>query len=613
MITALLPALLACAPVMAREPYSAKRLALLRSVTETRLSPDGKTMAFISDISGALEVWTVPSKGGWPDQVSELGEQATDLRFSPDGKKLVFASDFGGDERPDLYLADLEGGGVENLTVSTRAETAPRFSPDGKRLAYLADPGRQFLFQLLVMDLATRRSTQLTKESANLHFPIWSPDGKTIAVTRSGDDQKGDLLLVDSVTGETRALAPPVPGGIIIAHDFDPFGRELLCTARNEKGFLQLFLVDAVTLQGRFVGFEDWDVDDAEYNALAGILFSRNEGGSSALYRMKTADSQPEALFKARGRIEEFNADGSGDHIGYVWSDSTHAPDAWLLDVKTRGAERVTKSMTAGVKPELLSRAEMIGYKSFDGRPISAIYLKPSSYRQGSPAPLVVLVHGGPDWQIYDDFSPERQALAEAGFAVLAPNFRGSTGFGREFLEANQKDWGGADRQDIIAGVKYLAKRGEIDPKRVGITGGSYGGYMTLIALAKNKGEWAAGVEAYGMPDLVQDYDLSRDRFADWYATQMGTPEKDAKLFYDRSAINFLDAIKAPLLIFQGANDTNVPKAESELVYSRLKEKGRDVELVTYPDEGHGFTKRKNTTDYYTKTVDFFAKRLAKP
>jgi dipeptidyl aminopeptidase/acylaminoacyl peptidase len=133
---------------------------------------------------------------------------------------------------------------------------------------------------------------------------------------------------------------------------------------------------------------------------------------------------------------------------------------------------------------------------------------------------------------------------------------------------------------------------------------------MTLFALAKNKGEWAAGVEAYGMPDLVQDYTLTRDRFADWYATQMGTPEKDAKLFYERSAINFIEDIKAPLMIFQGANDTNVPKAESELVYNKLKALGRDVELVVYPDEGHGFTKRKNLSDYYAKTVDFFVKRL---
>ncbi|MCR4293886.1 MAG: prolyl oligopeptidase family serine peptidase, partial [Elusimicrobia bacterium] len=204
-----------------------------------------------------------------------------------------------------------------------------------------------------------------------------------------------------------------------------------------------------------------------------------------------------------------------------------------------------------------------------------------------------------------------RQALAEAGFAVLAPNFRGSTGFGRAFLDANRKDWGGGDRKDMIAGVRFLAARGEADPKRAGITGGSYGGYSTLYALARNEGDWAAGVASYGMPDLVLDYELSKSRFATWYETQMGNPTDDAALFKERSAITYLDGLKAPLLLFQGANDTNVPLAEAELVRDRLKTLGRDVGLVVYPDEGHGFSRRKNLTDYYERTVAFFSDKLA--
>jgi dipeptidyl aminopeptidase/acylaminoacyl peptidase len=323
-------------------------------------------------------------------------------------------------------------------------------------------------------------------------------------------------------------------------------------------------------------------------------------------------DAQPELILKARGRIEDFSLDRSGTRVVYTWSDSVHAPDAWTLDLRGGAPERLTQSMFGGVKSESLSKAELVKYKSFDDRIVSALYLRPAVARLGDPPPLVVEVHGGPDWQTYDDWSAERQALAEAGFAVLAPNFRGSTGYGAEFQEANRKDWGGADRKDLLAGIAWLAKKKEIDKRRVGLTGGSYGGYMTLIALAKNKGEWAAGAAAYGMPDLVQDYELSKDRFADWYETQMGNPKADAKLFADRSAINFLDNMKAPLLIFQGANDTNVPKAESELVYNELKKRGVDVELVVYPDEGHGFTKRKNRVDYYGRLVDFFRKKLSR-
>jgi dipeptidyl aminopeptidase/acylaminoacyl peptidase len=268
--------------------------------------------------------------------------------------------------------------------------------------------------------------------------------------------------------------------------------------------------------------------------------------------------------------------------------------------------------MLGGVKSEELASGEIVSYPSFDGKTVSAIYLKPPVARLGTPPPLVVMVHGGPDWQSYDDFHPMRQSLAEAGFAVLAPNFRGSTGFGRAWLDANRKDWGGGDRKDLIAGADFLAARGEIDRARVGITGGSYGGYSTLYGLAKNKGEWAAGVAAYGMPDLALDYELSKSRFAPWYQTMMGNPKDDAALFKERSAITYLDDLKAPLLIFQGANDTNVPLAESELVYKRLKKLGRDVGLVVYPDEGHGFSRRKNLTDYYEKTTAFFADKLGR-
>ena len=606
-------ALLLAAPAWAslRSPVSPRRLAMQRQVTEARLSPDGREAAFVTDITGALELWTAPSRGGFPNQLTALGQQVTEIRYSPNGKRIVFASDFGGDERPDLYLVDSMGGEVLELTKSSAAETSPRFSPDGRSLAFVADGPQPFLFQLYAMDLSSRAPVQLTHESVSVKYPVWSPDGRMIAVTRTGDEQKGELMIVDPLgKEEPRVIDPPVGGGITIPEQFSADSRQLLCRSRNEKGFLQLYLVDPRSGRGRFIGDPEWDVDQAIFHPIAGIYFTRNEGGASALYHMRTPDAKPGLVLSRRGRIENFDLDDAGASLVYLWSDSTHAPDVWRLDLQNGLRSPVTRSMTAGVKPEMLARAELIRYPSYDGREVSAVFLAPDIFRLGQPPPAVVLVHGGPDWQIYDDFSAERQAFAEAGIAVIAPNFRGSTGFGREWLELNRKDWGGGDRRDLMEAVKFLAKRGDIDPRRVGITGGSFGGYMTLYALARSKGEWAAGAEAYGMPDLAADYDLTKDRFAEWYATQMGTPTADPKLFQERSPITYLDGIKAPLLIFQGANDTNVPKAESERLYQTLKDKGRDVELVIYPDEGHGFTKRNNRIDYLTRLVDFFVEKL---
>ncbi len=593
-----------------RPPHSPEDLAQVRQVTEVRVSPDGETLAFITDITGALEVWTVPSEGGWPTQVSFLGEQASGLRYSSDGKTLAFSSDFGGDERPDLYLVPAAGGKVENVTHSTRAETSPRFSPDSKRLAFLADPGRPFLFQLMVLDLETRIERQLTAENETLHNPVWSRDGRLIAVTRSGDDQKGSLLLVDADSATVRIIAAPVEGGILYPEQFGDQGVSLLARATNPKGFLQLYLIDLKSGRGEFVGPETWDVEHALMHPKAGMIFTRNEGGASGLYRM-TGRSKGQVMLAPRGRIDAIDLDDSGGTLAYLWSDSARPPDAWILRPGKGEPRRVTESLLGGIKNEDLSPGKIIAYDSFDRRRVHAILIRPRVHRLGSPPPLIVDVHGGPDWQSFDDFHPLRQALAEAGFVVVAPNYRGSSGFGREFLDLNNRDWGGGDLRDILWVVRRLQEGGEIDPARAAIMGGSYGGYMTLTALTKSADVWSAGVEAYGMPDLVQDYELSKDRFADWYETEMGNPKANAALFRDRSSIHFLDRVTAPLLIFQGANDTNVPEAESRLVYDALKKRGMPAELVVYPDEGHGFTKRKNRVDYYKKTVEFFIRHLS--
>ncbi|MHB2026541.1 MAG: S9 family peptidase [Elusimicrobiota bacterium] len=603
----------------ARKPYSAKRLASIQDITEAVLSGDGRRIAFVSDASGALEAWTSLISNGRVDQISALKEQVVDIHFSPDGSKLVFTADFGGNERPNIYVVPAEGGYVSDIAVSTMAEMSPRFSADGRNVAYLADADRSFSFQLMVMNLKTKQSRQLTREPISLSFPVWSPDSRTIAVTRTGDNRKGSLLLVDVLSGRRRVVNPPVANGILIAQQFDPADANLLCLARNKSGFLELYLLNLASLKGHFIGPDRWDISQAIFHPKLGIVYSRNEGGAFALYRMRSPVSSPETLLPRGGNIEEFSADAVGNKIAYLWSDSRYPPGVWLLDTASlRKAEIVGTPAARGVKPDVLSRARMFVYPSFDGRMIHSLFLDPVNKRLGNPPPAVVFVHGGPDWQIFDEFDPLRQALAEAGIAVIAPNFRGSTGFGVGFERANYKDWGGGDLRDIIKGVEFLAGQRKIDPRRVGIMGGSFGGYMTLFALAKNKGEWAAGVDAYGMPDLTLDYNLTKDQFADWYKSQIGTPQTDPKIFHDRSAINFVNNLKAPLLIFQGANDTDVPAAESRLIYDRLVKMGRPVALVMYPDEGHGldvedelFTKLKNRVDSYRKIVDFFIRYLS--
>jgi dipeptidyl aminopeptidase/acylaminoacyl peptidase len=634
--TSVLVLLLGALPAFAqRAPYTPEQLSLIRHVSECQMAPDGKTVAFVTDLTGALELWTVPAAGGWPNQLTNLNEQVSDIRWSPDGKWIVFTSDYGGNERRDLYRVKSTGGAVEKLTDTRLSETGPRFSPDGKRLAFTADPDRDFLFQLFVMDLETKKAVQLTRESVNVQKPVWSPDGTTIAVTRSGDEQKGELLLIDATTGAKVEVAPPVKDGILWPEAFKPDGKALLLTGRNKAGFMQLTLLELTPSaelgkapkpsgEPRFFGPDQFDVIDAQWHS-RGIFYLQNLRGIVVLKHLPSTQEFVESreLLERRGVISQVSLDATGDHLAVLRETVTQSADVWVYQTNQRSTpdlpdiverqrweKQITFSLMGGVKPEELSKGEMITYESFDKTPIETLFLKPKVNRLGSPPPAVVYVHGGPNGQIRMEFNPFFHVLTEAGFAVIAPNYRGSTGYGKAFEDLNNKDWGGGDLKDLVAAVQFFAKRGDIDPKRVGITGGSYGGYMTLLALCKTPDVWKAGVERYGMPDLVMDYMICKSRFADWYETEMGNPKKDAALFRERSPLPYLDEIKAPLLIFQGANDTNVPKTESDLLVAVLKELKKPHEYVVYDDEGHGFTRRKNLLDCYRRTAEFFVKQL---
>jgi dipeptidyl aminopeptidase/acylaminoacyl peptidase len=601
-----------------RRPYTAEQLTLIRHTVECQLAPDGKTVAFVSDVTGAQELWTVSAKGGWPTQLTSLDERVGDVRWSPDGRWLVFTSDYGGNERRDLYRIPAEGGEVEKLTDTKLSESDPRWSPDGKRLAFTADPDADFQFQLHVMDLDTKKVTRLTKEAVQVQAPLWSPDGRTIAITRSGDDQKGDLLLIDARTGAKVVVGPPIKGTILRPGAFAPDGKSLVVVAPNAAGFDQLALLTLSDHpEAKFIGPADWDVSEPRWTR-DGIWFLRNEGGATSLCLLESPDAKWQTVVPARGMAHTLSADGTGRHLVMLREDVTRPADAWLMGTAPEKGTRadslrqVTFSLLGGVKPAELSPGEMTTYKSFDGTKIHALFVKPKAARLGSPPPAIVYVHGGPNAQQTLSFDPFVQLLAEQGFAVIAPNYRGSTGYGRPFEDANNKDWGGGDLKDLLAAVKHFAGRGDIDPNRVGITGGSYGGYMTLMALAKTADVFAAGAEFYGMPDLVMDYLLSKSRFGDWYETEMGNPKRDAALFRERSPLPYLEDVKAPLLVFQGANDSNVPRAESDLLAAVLRELRKPYEYVVYEDEGHGFTRRKNVLDSSKRTAAFFVKHLGK-
>ena len=612
----------AAAPVVTPPPpppraaYSPDELAGAVDYSELALSSDGAELAVASDRSGDVEVWTAAVKDGVAGalvQRTRLGQQVSGLAYSPDGA-LLFGCDRGGDEREDLWRLRRGAAAPERLTTSAFSQQEARFSPDGARLAYVADRARASHFDLEVMDLATMKATVLTHESLNVERPRWSADGRRVAVRRSPDDgQHGDVLVVDVASGKARAIAPPRKDGVLTPEAFLPDGR-LVATATNAAGFLQLALVDVAAGAVTLIGPAEWDVEAARVVAGGAVLFSRNVRGLSELATLSPplGSARPEKTLALGGVLDDLAVDGAG-RVAFALRESTSRP-ASVVAVNLARAEVTTAvpALLPGVDLDSLAKAERVELASYDGTKLDAWLWMPPVARLGSPPPVVAWAHGGPSGQARGAFLPDVHALTEAGLAVVSVNYRGSTGYGRAFEDLNNRDWGGGDLKDILATLTFLTARGRLDPHRWGIIGGSYGGYLVLRAITSMPQTFRAAVDLYGMSDLVQDYQLTFGRYGSWYATEMGTPYTEPALFHDRSPVNALGRVTTPLLVLQGENDADVPRAESDVVVAALRALGRPVEYVTYPDEGHVFARRANRVDSWRRSAEFLARHLAR-
>jgi dipeptidyl aminopeptidase/acylaminoacyl peptidase len=251
-----------------------------------------------------------------------------------------------------------------------------------------------------------------------------------------------------------------------------------------------------------------------------------------------------------------------------------------------------------------------VTYKSFDGRLISAFVWVPFNVKRDGSAAAVVMPHGGPTGQVVDSFNGRAVLLVSRGFVVIAPNVRGSTGYGMEFQKANVKDLGGGDLKDEIAGVDFLKSTGFVDAKRIGIWGGSYGGFMTLMAIGKTPEVWAAAVDEYGILNWYSMLEHEDPQLQEYEKTLLGDPEKDRAVYEASSPLKYIRNERAPLLVLQGERDIRVPKEEAEQVVAILKGEGRTVDAVYYAQEGHGFIKREHQTDELTRAVEWLERYL---
>ena len=581
---------------------------------------DGAHLLFASNISGQFNLWRVPVEGGWPDQLTAFTDETVrGVGVSPTDGRVVLCADHNGDEFHQLYLLDSERAWPEQLTHEPQVQHfvgIDAWSPDGTKFAYAANVRKPTDMECWVRDVETGETRAVFGEGM-FSFPgPWSPDGTKLVAIDFRNNSDASLHVIDLEAGESRELTPHEDDAIFFpgAWAADGSGFYLVTDAGSE--FRGLAFYDLSTDRYEWVEEPTHDVEDVKASANGRVLaWLVNEDGYDRL-RVREVESgrdlpEPDLPEGARphltGAEPPLAVSPDGSHAALIVSCPRRPPEAWVVETETGRSRPVTESRIGALREEDLVDVDLVSFPTFDGRDVPAWLYRPEV---DGKTPVLLSIHGGPEAQEKALYQPLYQYLLSRGIGVLATNIRGSTGYGKSYQRLVQRDWGGGDLQDWEHAVKWLREQDWVDPDRIGVYGGSYGGFAVLTCVTRLPDCWAAAVDIFGPSNLVTFAKAVPPTWKRFIARFVGDPETEADFMMERSPITYVENVKTPLLVIQGATDPRVVKAESDQMVEKLRSLGRDVEYVVFEDEGHGFTKRPNELKAYRLAAEWLERHL---
>ena len=587
------------------------------AVSGGSFSYDNSKLLISSNRSGIYNVYTVPTAGGEyipitaSDSTSYFAES-----FFPNDDRMLLSADGNGDEIDHIYLRDTTGTITDLTPEKTAKSQFYGWAEDDKSFYYGSNKRDPKYFDVYKMDITDFKSKMIYQNNDGMNFSGISNDENYIALVQSLNTNDSDLYIYNQQTKEKTKVNDNQSGNS--AQAFSKDNSAFYYTTDDGVEFAYLMKYDLNTKEKSNVLKKSWDIMGAGFTDQGNYMVVYvNQDGKNAIEVIDVASNKPISL-------PDFG-DQSITSVGFsndekwmrMYVGGSNVPsDLYTYNFETKEQHKITNVLNSEINPEDLVSASVVRFKSFDGTMIPAIYYLPHQASENNKVPAMVWVHGGPGGQTRQNFSSMLQYLVNHGYAVLAVNNRGSSGYGKTFYKMDDLNHGEKDLQDCVEGKNWLATQSEIDGDKIGIIGGSYGGYMTMAALTFAPEEFDVGVNIYGVTNWMRTLKSIPpywESFRKSLYLELGDPYSADSVRLKRiSPLFHTNKVTKPLIVLQGSQDPRVLQVESDEIVEGVRKNGVPVEYVLFEDEGHGFIKKENQIEAYRKVLEFLDKYLKK-
>ncbi len=579
-------------------------------------SPDQKDLLVTSNESGIFNAYTIPVAGGEMTSLTNSEKESIfSISYFPEDKRVLFRSDDNGNEIHHLFVRN-EDGTIQELTKGAKARASfYGWAHDGKSFFYgfsQRDPRYMDVYEMQIADFS---SQLIYQNDASYNFNGISNDKKYMALSKSVNTNDADLFLYHFDTKKLSQINEAQAA--YQAADFST-NSDALYFLTNEGGeFMRLAKYDIASGIQEKVMEENWDIAYAYFSHQGKYqVIGVNDDGKNVVKVIETATGQPLAFPKFEsGDVTSVGISRTEDLMRFYVGSSSSPSNLYIYDFSNGKHDKLTNTLNKEINATDLVNATVVRYPSFDDLKIPAIYYKPKQASPQNKVPGLVWVHGGPGGQSRQNYSALIQYLVNHGYAVLAVNNRGSSGYGKTFFQMDNKNHGEKDLMDCVYGRKYLETLDYIDKDKIGIIGGSYGGFMTMAALVHQPEAFDVGVNIFGVTNWLRTLKSIPpwwESFKDALYDEMGDPNVDSVRLHKISPLFHAEKVVRPLMVLQGAKDPRVLQVESDEIVAAVKKNGVPVDYVLFEDEGHGFVKKENQIEAYSGILKFLDKHLKK-